>query len=236
MLRQLPDKFFDCRSCTIKKQCFMPSVVLERISLDQLELKFEIFQANELVLSKVLLENKILIVRTGSLFKELIYKKNKLSLFDIYFPGEVFCLDSNFMTPFDVKIKSLETSSICFLNASSVEQNKNIYCHYLKSRLNYLEDNNYFKQLLLTQRNPIKRVTLFFLTIIKRKQLIVYDDIQLKINLSRKLIGLYLGLAEETIVRSLSQLSQLNLIIVNNKNYIIPNYQELFNYYAESDL
>ena len=210
----------------------MSTVVLEKMNLDIFGINFEIFQANEPITSKFILENKVVIVRTGTVIKEFIYKKDVLSLFDIYFPGEIICLDPKYTNQFDMKLKSLETSSLCFLNTEALEQHKNLYSKYLKKRLNYLEDSNFFKQLLLTQRNPLKRVTLFILTIIKKKQLIVYDNIQLKINLSRKQIGLYLGLAEETIVRSFGQLSQLELIIINSKNYTIPNYKKLLDFYA----
>ncbi|WP_162262307.1 Crp/Fnr family transcriptional regulator [Legionella worsleiensis] len=213
----------------------MSKADLSTMQPDTFQLKSSIAHANEYIATDFIEKNQFIIVRTGAIIKEYIDSEGTASLVDIYFPGDIIAGNPEIAMSYSMRLKSVETSSLCYLNTYIFDTHHHLYTGFLKIRLKNLEESNAFKQLLLTYKDPIKRVLLFILTIVKKKHVFLCDDIEIKINLSRKQIGTYLGLAEETVIRSLRFLSELGLLHVNSKNFIIPQYKKLVQYYKISN-
>lgn len=222
-----------CGSCYMLKNCLMAKADLANMLQESIELHARIAHANEYISTDFIEKNQIIIVRTGAVIKEYADAKGSISLIDIYYPGDMIVDYSETEVHYTIRLKSIETSSLCYLN-TSVFNITPLYTEFLTIRLKNLEESNSFKQFLLVHKDPIKRVLLFILTIVKKKHAFLCDDIEIKINLSRKQIGIYLGLAEETVIRALRYLSDLGLLNVNSKNFIIPQYKKLINFYTIS--
>lgn len=227
-------KIENCQTCTIKKQCIISSIKSETITISALDIISEVFHEHELVtLEDIIKEKKIALVRTGVFTTNSKNSNNEIILRDLYFPGDII----GFLPKTDefstVELHSIETSSLCFFYNDLLEKQTRIYIDCLKKIITYFSDNHNYKKKLLSQRNPEKRVAMFILTIIEKKKLNTHDNIELKINLSRIQIGLYLGIVEETVVRALRHLCLLKLLDVKGKHYIIYRYSKLLDFLAE---
>lgn len=216
------------------KWCIVSSVALEEGYLKALDIKSTVFHEHDVIDYTNALNNKIAVVRTGVII--LNYKNNYKEplLHEMYFPGDIIGPISKRLSLNQIELKPIETSSLCFFDNLLLEQQVNVYVHSLKKQLSFFQEIQMYNKMLLMQRNPAKRVALFLLTIIEKKKLVVYDNIELKINLSRLQIGFYLGLVEETVVRALRQLSQLELLKVSGKHFIISNYQKLSDFFMHT--
>lgn len=229
-------KSHDCQTCTMMKYCIVSTEKSGSVNFYSLPITSEVFHENELILSKNLLNKRTAIVRAGILISNNKDSNGGCSLHDIFFPGDIISNVPKLTNIYKMELKTIETSCLCFFNNDMLEQHTNLYIRSLKKQLDFYQEANAYKHKLLSQRNPVKRVALFLLTIIEKKKLNTSESIQFKINLSRQQIGLYLGLVEETIVRALRQLSQLELLQVQSKNFKIPQHHKLLEFYKDPNI
>ena len=221
----------DCKSCIIAKRCIVSRILQEDIEHNFLDIVSEVYHAYETIPLDNIIEENVAIVRTGAIISNYKNFNKEITLCDLYFPGDII----GFLPKVDdystIELNSIETSSLCFFKKDLLESHEKIYIDCLKKILAYFSENNLYKKKLLFQRNPEKRVAMFLLTIIEKKNLNSFDNIQFKINLTRMQMGLYLGIAEETVVRALRYLCLLELLEVKGKNFIIPQYKKLSAFY-----
>lgn len=224
-------KVENCQTCTINKQCVISSIKSEPLIIASLDISSEVYHEQELVaLEDIVKEKKIAVVRTGIFTTNSRNSNNEITLRDLYFPGDIIGFLPKTEEVSIVELYSLETSSLCFFYNDLLKKQTTIYIDCLEKIIRYFSDNNNYKKKLLSQRNPEKRVAMFILTIIEKKKLNTHDNIELKINLSRIQIGLYLGIVEETVVRALRHLCVLKLLDVKGKHYIIYRYSKLLEF------
>ena len=214
----------------------MSLVKAQNLNKGTYEISSHVMHENELISYEPDQEITNAIVRTGMLISNCKKTKKDPMIINMYFPGDVISYDAMKVNDCDqMEYKSIETSSLCFLDSAALQYHHSLQVDSLQKQLYFSNEGLMFKQMLLNQRNPMKRVAFFIINIINKKQLEEFDNIQLKINLSRKQIGMYLGLVEESIVRALRKLYQMDLLMVNTRNYLIPSYKKLLEFYKNPD-
>lgn len=223
-------------TCIMMRHCIMSQNFSGHVRSDSFSIISEVFHENQPIISKGFLDKKTAIIKTGIIVSNCIDANGIRSIHDIYFPGNIINHLPKTSQLHPIELKTIETSCLCFFNNELLEQHNALYIRSLKKQLDFFQDSNSFKQKIISQRNPAKRVALFILTIIEKKKFNIFDNIQIKINLTRQQIGIYLGLVEETIVRALRQLCQLELLEVRSKNFIIPKYHKLLDFYNSHNL
>ena len=169
-------------------------------------------------------------VRSGSV---KVYRFNsdfEEQIIGFYLPGEVFGFNSIEQEKYICSAVALEASSFCAFSFSRVEE----VCHSMPG-LQHRMFRLMSKEIasgndMITShcsKDARQKVATFLLSLSNRFQHQGYSAREFRLVMSRREIGLYLGMALETISRTLSRMQRDNLITVDGKSVIINDLRDL---------
>jgi CRP/FNR family transcriptional regulator len=164
----------------------------------------------------------IYVVKAGSFKSSITNPEGLEQTIGIYFPGEFIGLDGLFKGRFDSSVASLETSVVCELPLTILEdlcsKTPNLQ-HRLIHILSREINTNHKHMQLLGKGSAKEKVASFLLTLSNKHSRLGYSDKEFNLNISRDGIGNFLCLSPETVSRQLAILITDNIIEVNN-NFI----------------
>jgi CRP/FNR family transcriptional regulator len=137
-----------------------------------------------------------------------------------YLPGELMGLDALFEGRFSSSVDALETSSVCELPLTRLNElcTEIPNLQYQLTRILSKEISANHEQMILLGQNSAKiKMATFLLMLSKRYSALGYSSTAFNLSMRRQDIGNYLGVSHETISRQLSVLIKENIITVNHR-------------------
>lgn len=157
----------------------------------------------------------IYVVRSGSIKSYLISDDGEEQVLGFYLPGDVFGLDGS---PEGGRMSfavTLETSTVCRLAIDEFDDLSNSGKILNLSSRQLQRDHNLV--LMLARKDADGRLGSFLCDLSRRYQARGYSALAINLSMSRQDIGNYLGLAVETVSRTLTRFQESGLISVNRR-------------------
>ena len=176
--------------------------------------------------------SSIYAVRSGSIKAFIIDEEGEEQVVGFYLPGELLGLDA-----IDSKVhlstaKSMETTSICEIPFDSIEdlsatiRNLQVHMYRLLSREIRVDQE---LQMLLAKKSAEERISAFLMNLSLRYQQRRLSSTHFRLPMARSDIGNYLGLAVETVSRTLTRLQTTGVLMVEGKEVEILDLNALCN-------
>ena len=167
----------------------------------------------------------ICVVRSGSVKSYLVSDDGEEQVLGFYLPGDVFGLDGSDEHGRMSSAVTLETSTLCRLPIASIDdQNATEYLLRLTA-IQLQRDHNLV--LMLARKDADGRLASFLCDLSRRYQARGYSSMAINLSMSRQDIGNYLGLAVETVSRTLTRFQESGLIKVRRRALEFVNLQSL---------
>ncbi|MGB0693133.1 MAG: fumarate/nitrate reduction transcriptional regulator Fnr [Pseudomonadales bacterium] len=176
--------------------------------------------------------SSIYAVRSGSIKAFTIDTEGEEQVVGFYLPGELLGLDA-----IDSKVhlstaKSMETTSVCEIPFDSIEdlsatiRNLQVHMYRLLSREIRVDQE---LQMLLAKKSAEERISAFLMNLSLRYQQRRLSSTHFRLPMARSDIGNYLGLAVETVSRTLTRLQTTGVLMVEGKEVEILDLNALCN-------
>ena len=176
--------------------------------------------------------SSIYAVRSGSIKAFTIDTEGEEQVVGFYLPGELLGLDA-----IDSKVhlstaKSMETTSVCEIPFDSIEdlsasiRNLQVHMYRLLSREIRIDQE---LQMLLAKKSAEERISAFLMNLSLRYQQRRLSSTHFRLPMARSDIGNYLGLAVETVSRTLTRLQTTGVLMVEGKEVEILDLNALCN-------
>ncbi len=159
--------------------------------------------------------DSLYVVRSGSIKSYLISNDGEEQVLGFYLPGDVFGLDGSQSQGRMSSAVTLETSTVCRLPIADLED-QGISQRLLDLTASQLQrDHNLV--LMLARKDADGRLASFICDLSRRYQSRGYSAQAINLSMSRQDIGNYLGLAVETVSRTLTRFQESGLINVRRR-------------------
>ncbi|QJC35978.1 fumarate/nitrate reduction transcriptional regulator Fnr [Enterobacteriaceae endosymbiont of Donacia cincticornis] len=172
-------------------------------------------------------------IQSGTIKTYNFSKQGNEQITRFYFKSDLIGLDSIYNSVYSNFSKALETSTLCKVSISKLN-NLFIKIPSLGQKIinlmsKEIKINSYFISLLSRKKAEIKLAT-FIYDLSKKFKIIGYSHENFFLSMTRSDIGNYLGITVETVSRILSKFKKSNILMINGKNIIINNYLKLINF------
>ncbi len=165
------------------------------------------------------------VVRSGSVKSYLISNDGEEQVLGFYLPGDVFGLDGSEELGRMSSAVTLENSTLCRLPIEDLD-NQGISQQLLNlTSAQLLRDHNLV--LMLARKDADGRLASFLCDLSRRYQARGYSSLAINLSMSRQDIGNYLGLAVETVSRTLTRFQESGFITVKRRAVIFNDLKNL---------
>ena len=165
------------------------------------------------------------VVRSGSIKSYLVTEDGEEQVLGFYLPGDVFGLDTDTSDQRMSSALALETTSVCRFPHNNLA-NKAIGINLLKISAEQMQrDHNLV--LMLARKDADGRIASFIDDLARRYRSCGYSHSSFLLSMSRQDIGNYLGLAVETVSRTLTRFQEGGVLKVNRREVEILDYDSL---------
>ena len=220
-----------CQGCSLADLCMPHGLQTDEVSqLDKIIKRLQPYQPGQHLFHAGDKSNSIFAVRSGALKTYCITADGDEQVLGFALPGELVGLDGLAGDSYSSTTVALETSSICELPFSRLED----LCQTLPSLQRQMlrlvgKEITSDQQLLmlLGQRNAEERLASFLLSLSTRYKERGLSAKEFNLPMSRQDIGNYLGLAIETVSRLFAHFQEDKLLTVNRKQIRIIDYTRL---------
>lgn len=223
----------NCQNCSISQLCL--PYTLDNSSLDKLDDIIErkrpyrkgeqLFQAGEPLRS-------LFAVRSGSFKSYTVSNDGDAQITSFHLPGDLIGFDSVHSKTYTSFAESLETSMVCEIPFSSLEQLSD-QLPLLRRQVMRLMSSEISadKQMmsLLNNKSAEQRLATFLLDFSERFKSRGLSSREFRLTMTRAEIGNFLGLTVETVSRLLSKLHKEEVIKVDGKFIYLLNIERLQN-------
>lgn len=222
---QSPHLIHECHACEPRGGCLGLQLLDSEEARDQLSSAKKICRKLEHVFREGEDADCFFVLRSGSVKSYLVTEDGEEQVLGFYLPGDVFGLDT---TEGQLRMSgavSLETTSLCrFPHAylGGRAQGTNL----LKITAEQMQrDHNLV--LMLARKDADGRIASFLDDLSTRYQARGYSSSAFMLTMSRQDIGCYLGLAVETVSRTLTRFQESGVLKVNRREVEILDHDTL---------
>jgi CRP/FNR family transcriptional regulator len=220
-----------CKSCTLRELCLPLGLNADEISaLDQI-----IKRRRKLTKGQALYRSgdplrSLYAVRGGALKSTGLLENGRAQVTGFHLPGELIGIDAISEDVHPTSAEALENSEVCEIPFASLEElaQKIPGLHHQLMRVmsrEIVRDDDML--MLLGQMTAEERLAACLLSFSRRLALHSASVTSFKLNMSRKDLGDYLGLALETVSRLLSRFQEEGLITVQGRHIGLRDLQRL---------
>ena len=220
-----------CLTCRLSDLCLPFGLQIDEVETLEIIIKNKrplglgesLFTQNEACLS-------LFAVKSGSFRRFVMSADGTEQTLGFYLPGELIGLDALFDGNFTFSVDALETSSVCELPLTRLNElcAKIPNLQYQLTRILSKEITTNHEQMFLLSNNSAKiKVATFLLMLSKRYGALGYSHTQFNLSMPRQTIASFLGLSNETISRQLTSLCKENIISVNQRAIEINDFSSL---------
>jgi CRP/FNR family transcriptional regulator len=210
-----------CLSCKLSDLCLPYGLQINEVETLEIIIKIKRpLQIDELLYSKDELCKSLYAVKSGSFRSFIMNSEGIEQTLGFYLPGELMGLDALFEGRFSSSVDALETSSVCELPLTRLNElcTEIPNLQYQLTRILSKEISANHEQMILLGQNSAKiKMATFLLMLSKRYSALGYSSTAFNLSMRRQDIGNYLGVSHETISRQLSVLIKENIITVNHR-------------------
>ncbi len=168
----------------------------------------------------------IYIIRSGAIKGYMNNNNGDEQICGFYLPGELIGLDSLHQSNYKCAAVSLETTTYCALPLNKLDHLCTQIVELQQTMMKIMSKVISFEEKMLLaacNKKANERVATFLLSLSKRYKHIGYSSNHLYLPMSRREIGIYLGLSSETISRVFMQFQNQKIIDVEPKMITIRN-------------
>ena len=214
-----------CQVCDPRGGCLSMQLVNDKNLQVQLEQTRQIYRKGEHVFRDSELADAFFVIKSGTVKSYFISEDGEEQVLGFYLPGDVFGLDASASQKRPSSAVVLETTSLCrfpLAHLSGQVSGKNLL--RLTSE-QMIRDHNLL--LILAHKDADGRIASFLTELGKRYQSRGYSDSAFVLTMSRQDIGCYLGLAVETVSRTLTRFQESGILKVNRREVEILDHTSL---------
>lgn len=172
----------------------------------------------------------IYILKSGAVKTFMPTSNDQEQVVGFCMPGNLFGIDALANNCHDCSAVALEHSNYC---SAPVSQVRSVVRQYFPEWLAIQASEELVREqhnmLILNQRNAMSRMAAFILRVSQRFNERGYSRDEFNLSMAREDIGNHLGLAMETVSRTLSRLQQRKIIRVERRKLVILDQDELRN-------
>ncbi len=220
-----------CKNCSLVELCLPRGLNSNDLyALDDIIQQRKLVRKGETIFHQGEKSGCIFAVRSGSVKIFTTAKNGEEQILGFHLPGELLGLDGLDNQIHSCSGVALDTSTICELPIDDL----NVLCVKipgLQQQLLSLISNEITKDhtmlLLLARRNAEQKLATFFINLSNRFKARGYSADEFDLTMSRYDIGNYLGLADETISRLISNFRDRKFIDADRKKIKIINHDSL---------
>ena len=224
-ITRLSPKTVNCQVCDPVGGCLAKDMLVNHRHPDRTLKSNRGIKAGEHVFREGDIFNALYVVRSGSVKSYLISNDGEEQVLGFYLPGDVFGLDGSEEHGRMSSGVTLETSTVCRLPIEDLDETS-ISKQLLKlTSSQLLRDHNLI--LMLARKDADGRVASFMIDLSRRYQARGYSPMAINLSMSRQDIGNYLGLAVETVSRTLTRFQDSGLISVRRRSVEILDMKSL---------
>ena len=215
----------NCHICDPRGGCLGLQLLDSPSISDHLKQAKHIYRKGEHVFREGDAADAFFVVRSGSIKSYLLTEDGEEQVLGFYLPGDIFGLDN---TEDQIRLSSsiiLETTSICrFPHAYLSDQARG--ANLLRITAEQMQrDHNLV--LMLARKDADGRIATFIDDLATRYWSRGYSGTSFLLSMSRQDIGCYLGLAVETVSRTLTRFQECGVLQVNRREVEIVDHGTL---------
>ena len=210
-----------CLTCRLSDLCLPFGLQIDEVETLEIIIKNKRpLRLNELLFTKDQECLSLFAVKSGSFRRFMINADGLEQTLGFYLPGELIGLDALFDGHFTCSVDALETSSVCELPLTRLNElcTKIPNLQYQLTRILSKEITTNHEQMFLLSNNSAKlKIATFLLMLSKRFGALGYSNTHFNLSMPRQVIASFLGFSNETISRQLTALCKENIISVNQR-------------------
>lgn len=216
-----------CSLCHLRNIC-LPTRLLESefTQLDHIIKKRIVLNRGESLINNGEKFNALYAVSSGSFKSQVVSYDGFQQITNFFLPGELVGLSSIGRERHNTQVIALETSSVCRINFSELEDVLNVLPNLHKEVLALMSKEIRQEQLAIktiSQQQAKQRISSFLLNLSDRNRKNGILENFVTLSMTRTDIADYLGLAKETVSRQLSKLAEKSLIEVEGRTIFIKD-------------
>lgn len=210
-----------CLTCRLSDLCLPFGLQIEEVETLEIIIKNKRpLRLGELLFSKNEPCHGLFAVKSGSFRRFVMNAEGVDQTLGFYLPGELIGLDALFDGRYTCSVDALETSSVCELPLTRLNElcAKIPNLQYQLTRILSKEITTNHEQMFLLSNNSAKiKVASFLLMLSKRYGALGYSHTHFNLSMPRQTIASFLGLSNETVSRQLTLLCKEKIILVNQR-------------------
>lgn len=215
-----------CSACARNKDCVACKIKGNIHSLKTIH--SQLYRANEQIFRVGDKLECLYVVKSGSVKTFVTNQAGEEQILNFHGPGDIIGLDS---LPLNLHLSSavsLETSSACIVPTYKLEEAfeqlvPRWVIEFVMNKLKQESKNTY----LLGKKNANTRIAAFLLKLSENHKMLGCSDTDFNLSMSRDDIGNYLGLASETVSRTLTHMKKRGCVKLDRRHVTIVDTQQL---------
>lgn len=215
-----------CSTCIRKNDCIVCKIKSFTISLKPIH--SQLFRANDNLFRVGDKLESLYIIKSGSVKTYITNHIGEEQILNFYGPGDILGLDGLPSNQHVSAALSLETSAACVIPLHKLEEAfEQLVPHWLiEYALDKLKQES--KNInLLGKKNANTRIASFLLKLSENQKMLGCSETEFDLSMSRDDIGNYLGLASETVSRTLTNMSKKGCVQLDRRHIKIIDTQHL---------
>lgn len=215
-----------CSTCVRKNDCIVCKIKNFSISLNPIH--SQLFRANDQIFHVGDRLESLYVIKSGSVKTYITNYTGEEQILNFYGPGDILGLDGLPNNEYTSTALSLETSSACAVPLYKLaEAFDQLVPHWLiEYALNKIKQES--KNInLLGKKNANTRIASFLLKLSENQKMLGCSGTEFDLSMSRDDIGNYLGLASETVSRTLTNMSRNGCVKLDRRHIKIIDTQHL---------
>lgn len=229
--RAIPSNRNDCSKCSIQLLCLPASISAEDFSrLNAVVQKRRPLKRGDILFAAGQLLTNVYVAREGA-FKTVVFNADGTSqVTGFHLPGEILGLDALGTSIHTCDAIALTLADICEIPISDLERvaaQVPGMQHQLLKIIGQTINRDHKHIELLSKKNAQERLAMFLHQLAERYRSLGRSETRFMIPMSREDIGSYLGLAIETVSRTLSKMQDEGIIAINGRDVQILNKAKL---------
>ena len=192
--------------------------------LDNIVKRKEVYKRGQILFSPGDHFEYVYAIRSGSVKTSVISNDGRVQITGFHIPGELIGLSALASNEYSCEARALETISVCKVDAERLDELAqtipSIQYQMLKIMSGQIRQDEEL-MLLLGTRRAEERLAAYLMGLSRRFASRNYSPTQFRLSVSRKDIGNYLGMAEETVCRILARFHEDGLITTKHRNVLL---------------
>ena len=215
-----------CSTCARQGDCIVCKI--KNFSLSLKPIHSQLFRTNDHLFRVGDKLGNLYVIKSGSVKTYITNHTGEEQILNFYGPGDILGLDGLPSNQYVSTALSLETSSACAVPLYKLEEAfEQLVPHWL---IEYAMDK--LKQEskninLLGKKNANTRIASFLLKLSENQKMLGCSETEFDLSMSRDDIGNYLGLASETVSRTLTNMSRKGCVELDRRHIKIVDTKHL---------